>query len=216
MLFRIGALLGVAVLAACASSSATVVSGGEGPGLQQARTQSSSLQRPRIAVSRFEVRDGPDVGLALGDFLSTALVNSDRFVVLERARLDDLRAEQQLQSGADFDPATRVASGGFEGAELLIRGAIVNFEPDCKGVSVLLAGSGTACTTLNLRIVDVASGRIVNATTVESTSRSSQVGLFFARGDLPIGLGAYANTPMETALRNAIEKAVQHIVDTAL
>lgn len=216
VIFSSAIVWSVLVLSGCAGSSAKVVSGSDGPSLQQARTTQASAYRPRIAVSSFDVRSGPAVGRALSDFLSTSLVNSNRFIVLERARLDEIREEQQLQQGTDFDPSTRTATGQFEGAQLLVRGSIVSFEPDCKGVSVLLGGSGTACMTLNMRIVDVATGRIVNATTVESTSRSGQAGFFFARGAMPVGLGGYVNTPMETALRNAIELAVQHIVDNAL
>lgn len=201
------------LLAGCAGSSARVVSASDSPTVNQARTVPASADRLRVAVGNFEMRTGPAIGSALADFMTTALFNSGRYIVLERSRLDAVRAEQALQSGADFDPATRVERGGFEGADLLVRGAVVTFEKDCKGVSVLLAGTGTSCVTLNLRLIDVATGRIVNATTVEATSRSGQVGFFFARGELPVGLGGYAKTPMETALRNAIELAVQHIVD---
>lgn len=175
----------------------------------------ANTQRLRLAVSSFEMRTGPAVGSALADFLTTALFNSGQFIVLERARLNAVRDEQALQSGEDFNPETRVARGALEGADLVVRGAVVSFEESCKGVSVLLAGSGTACVTLNLRLIDVATGRIVNATTVEATSTSKQVGFFFAKGALPVGLGAYSKTPMETAMRNAIELAVQHIVDNA-
>ncbi len=201
------------VLAGCAGSSARVVSASDGPTVNQARTVPASADRLRVAVGNFEMRTGPAIGSALADFMTTSLFNSGRFIVLERSRLDAVRAEQALQSGPDFDPDSRVERGGFEGADLLVRGAVVTFEKSCKGVSVLVAGSGTSCITLNLRLIDVATGRIVNATTVEATSRSGQVGFFFARGELPVGLGGYAKTPMETALRNAIELAVQHIVD---
>ena len=207
--------LAAALVAGCAGSSAKVVSSsGTAPTISQAQQEPVDGEKRRIAVSRFDMRTGPDVGLAPADFLTDALFNSGRFIVLERARLDEVRAEQALQSSAEFRADTAAPVGQFEGAELLIRGAVVAFEPDCKGVSVLLAGSGTACITMNLRIIDVTSGRIVNATTVEATSRSNQVGIFFARGDLPIGLGTYNKTPMETALRNAIDAAVRHIVET--
>ncbi len=200
-------------LTSCATSSARVVSDGNGPSINQARTVPATANQLKVAVGNFEMRAGPPIGSALADFMTTALFNSGRFIVLERSRLDAVRAEQDLQAGEDFNPETRAERGAFEGADLLVRGAIVSFEKDCKGVSVLVAGSGTSCVTLNLRLIDVATGRIVNATTVESTSRSGQVGFFFARGELPVGLGGYAKTPMETALRNAIELAVQHIVD---
>lgn len=205
------------LLAGCAGSSAQVVSSSStAPTITEAQQTPVDGEKRRIAVSRFDMRAGPDVGSAMADFLTDALFNSGRFIVLERARLDEVRAEQRLQSSAEFRADTAAEVGQFEGAELLIRGAVVAFEPDCKGISVLLAGTGTACITMNLRIVDVTTGRIVNATTVEATSRSNQVGIFFARGDLPIGLGAYNRTPMEQALRNAIDTAVRHIVETKI
>lgn len=211
-----GLLVGASVaLASCVGSSAKIVSSDSGTSIAQARVQSASSERMRLAVSSFEMRSGPAVGAALADFLTTALFNSGEFIVLERARLNAVREEQALQSGADFNPETRVERSALEGADIVVRGAVVSFQESCKGVSVLLAGSGTACVTLNLRLVDVATGRILNATTVEATSTSNQVGFFFAKGALPVGLGAYSKTPMETAMRNAIELAVQHIVNNA-
>jgi curli biogenesis system outer membrane secretion channel CsgG len=205
------------VLAGCAGTNAQVVSSSSNaPTISQAQQAPVHGEQRRIAVSRFDMRAGPDVGMAMADFLTDSLFNSGRFIVLERARLDEVRAEQAMQSSPEFRQDTAAEVGQFEGAELIIRGAVVAFEPSCKGTSVLLAGSGTACITMNLRIIDVETGRVVNATTVEATSRSNQVGFFFARGSLPVGLGTYNRTPMETALRNAMETAVRHIVETRL
>lgn len=213
-----GAVLAVvAAIAGCAGTSAQVVSStSQAPSIRQAQQAPTHGEQRRIAVSQFEMRAGPDIGRAMADFLTDSLFNSGQFIVLERERLDEVRAEQALQSSPEFRADTAAEVGQFEGAELLIRGAVVAFEPSCRGTSGLIAGTGTACITLNLRIIDVTTGRVVNATTVEATSRSTQVGFFFARGALPIGLGTYNRTPMETALRNAMETAVRHIVDTRL
>lgn len=214
---RIAFLATVVVLAGCAGTSAEVASSsGTGPTISQAQNVPVEGEQRRIAVSRFDMRAGPDVGHAMADFLTDALFNSGRFIVLERARLDEVREEQAMQSSPEFRADTAAEVGQFEGAELLIRGAVVSFEPKCKGAGILIAGSGTACITMNLRIIDVTTGRVVNATTVDATSRSGQVGIFFAKGELPIGLGVYRKTPMEEALRNAMEVAVRHIVETKL
>ena len=110
----------------------------------------------------------------------------------------------------DADP------GELEGAELLIRGSVIQFEPKCKGGSAIIVSGNQACMAINLRIVDAATGRVVNATTVEGTSADNRVGILFPAGSLPIGLGAYSNTPMEKAIRNCIDAAVQHIANTKL
>ena len=105
----------------------------------------------------------------------------------------------------------------FLGAELLIRGSVTQFEPHCRGGSAIVVSGNVACLAINLRIVDAKTGRVVNATTVEGTSADNRVGFLWTRGTaLPVGLGTYSNTPMETAIRNCIETAVQHIADTKL
>jgi len=98
----------------------------------------------------------------------------------------------------------------------LIRGSITEFEPNCKGGAVLIIAAKQACVTVNLRIVDAKTGRVVNATTVEGRSGSMGAGLIFATGGLPVGLGGWSKTPMESAIRNCIETAVKHIVNTKL
>lgn len=214
-MLRLPILFAVLLLTACAGSTATVVSS-NGPGIRAAQAEPAQGPKPRIAVSAFEFRGGRGVGEGMADMLTAALFNSSRFIVLERARLDEVRAEQDLAATGRFDAATVASEGQLEGAELLIRGSVVQFEPDCKGASVILASAREACMAINLRIIDVRTGRVVNATTVEGTSRNTGVGLTFARSDLPIGLGAYRNTPMEQAIRNCIETAVQHIAATKL
>ena len=115
-----------------------------------------------------------------------------------------------------FRQDTAAPIGALEGAQLLIRGSITSFEPNCKGGSILIASSKESCLAINLRIIDAATGRVVSATTVEGTAGSNRVGFIFAGGSLPVGLGAFNKTPMETAIRNAIEAAVVHIVNTKL
>lgn len=201
------------VLSGCAATSAKVVGASGGPTVAQAQAAPYDGPRQRIAVSSFEFRQG-SIGEGMSDMLVNALFNADRFIVLERARLNDVTAEQDLAAGRRFKQDTAAPIGQLEGAQLLIRGSVTQFEPDCKGASVIVASTRQACIAINLRIVDAATGRVVNATTVEGTSVNRGVGFTFARSDLPIGLGAYSNTPMEQAIRNCIETAVQHIANT--
>ncbi len=214
-MLRVMLMLAVVFVGACAGSSATVVSSA-GPGIRDVQSEPAQGPKLRIAVSDFDFRGKPGIGAGLADMLNAALFNSNRFIVLERARIDDVIAEQDLAATGRFEPSTMAQVGQLEGAELIVRGSVTEFEPDCSGGSVLLASTRKACMAINLRIVDVRTGRIVNATTVEGTSRNTGVGFTYARSDLPIGLGAYSNTPMEQAIRNCIETAVQHIAATKL
>lgn len=217
-LFRLITLVSVLfMLTAC--SSARVVSQGGGPTIQQAQDAPYNGIKKRIAVTAFErktPKGGATIGTGLAAMLSDSLFNTNRFIVLERERLDEVMQEQDLGDTGRFRQDTVVPKGELEGAELIIRGAVTEFEPDCRGGSLLLLGAKTACVAINLRIIDVKTGRIVNSTTVEGTSGTAGVGLVFTRSTLPIGLGAWSKTPMEQAMRQCIEKAVQHIVATGL
>jgi curli biogenesis system outer membrane secretion channel CsgG len=208
------------LLAGCYTTSATVVDSGAGQTVAQAQAAPYQGPQKRIAVTTFEYRAGEgsgSVGKGMSDMLTTALFNTGRFIVLEREQLDEVMSEQDRAASDRFRKETAAPKGKLEGAELLIRGSVTQFEPNCRGGSAVLVSGREACLAINLRIVDAATGRIVNATNVEGTSAESRVGIVWTRGTaLPIGLGTYSNTPMEAAIRNCIETAVKHIVDTKL
>jgi curli biogenesis system outer membrane secretion channel CsgG len=217
MSLRILSLLAV-VLSLGACTTANVVSSSGGPTIQQAQAAPYNGPKKRIAISAFEDKATKYGGLGRGvtDMLADSLFNTNRFIVLERDRLNDVIQEQDMADTGRFRESTVAPKGKLEGAELLIRGSITQFEPSCRGGSLLLIGAKEACVTINLRIIDTTTGRIVNSTTVEGTSGSAGIGLIFTSAPLPVGLGAWSKTPMETALRNCIETAVHHIVDTKL
>lgn len=207
-----------AILSLAACSSATVVSSEGGPTISQAQAEPYDGPKQRIAISAFKNKAGGsgEIGRGLSDMLADSLFNTNRFIVLERERLSDVTREQKLSRSSRFREETAVPEGEMEGAELIIRGSVTQFEPDCRGGSLLLVGAKEACVAINLRIIDVRTGRIVNSTTVEGTSGTAGIGLVFTRSTLPIGLGAWSKTPMESAMRRCIETAVQHIIDTKL
>jgi curli biogenesis system outer membrane secretion channel CsgG len=217
---RILSCLAAAVLlTGCFGSSATVVSSSGSPTISQAQAAPYNGPQKRIAVSAFEFRAAKgsgSIGSGMSDMLTDALVNTGRFIVLERERLDEVMDEQDLGNSGRFKKETAAPIGELEGAELLIRGSVTEFEPDCKGGSIIIVSGKQACIGINLRIIDAKTGRVVNATTVQGTSGNAGVGIVARGGSLPIGLGAYSKTPMEAAIRNCIETAVQFIVNNKL
>lgn len=217
VLARSAAVFLAMIVAGC-TTSATVVDSPGAPTIQQVQGEPASGQKYRVAVSNFEYRasGNPDIGSGMADMLSNALFNTNRFIVLERQALNEVTAEQDLSNSSRFKKETAAPIGELEGAQLLIRGAITSFESNCKGGSLIIVSAKQACVTINIRIIDAASGRVVNATTVNATSANNGVGIIFAKGSLPIGLGAFSKTPLENAIRNAIELAVNHIASTKL
>jgi curli biogenesis system outer membrane secretion channel CsgG len=70
---------------------------------------------------------------------------------------------------------------------------------------------------LDLRIIDTSTSEVLAATRVQGEARDIAGGIgmgFFGSWGLGAGLGGYANTPMEKAIRICIIEAVRYIAQT--
>lgn len=169
--------------------------------------------KARLTVSRFECKaDRCYTGIAsdLSDSLVTALMDSNRFDVLETAsNIGDLSTELNISGQKD----------NFQGADLVVTGAITAFEPDSGGINadglaipVPIFGSvdlGTkdAYIALDIRLIDVKTRRIVTSRKIEGRASSFKGGVNLYGRDWGGSLSGYKNTPME--------KAVAMMLDTA-
>ena len=70
----------------------------------------------------------------LRDMLTTAMVQSKRYRVLERQNMDSLKSEMAL-TGSGYTDKTGVTKGGVKGADLLVMGAVTGWEPGSSGSS---------------------------------------------------------------------------------
>ena len=198
----------VAMIFSCAPV-AEVTGGTGGPSIGQAQAEYYNGPKARIAVARFDVKAAKapgEIGDGLAEMLTTALFNTNRFIVLERQQLQDILKEQDLGASGRVRPETAAPIGQVEGAEILVYGANVG----------LGGGAKQAYMAIDLRLVDTRTSRILAATTVEgrSTDYGAIVGAIIGGGRtrMPIGLGGWKNTPMEKAIRVCIKKAVDFIV----
>jgi len=217
----------VALLAACVETTTTVKS--EGPSVQEALTYQGP--KARIAVASFKCKAAKcsgAIGSGLADMLATALFRSNRFVVLERGEaFEEVKKELELaQSG--YVGKRSVQKGHIESADILVVGAITAFEPNYTGgggalgglFGTVLGGAGgkvkNAYIAADIRLIDVRTGRIINATTVEGKATSYAIGgLGGSRISRHVylggALGIYKNTPMEKAIRVMLDNAVAAI-----
>ncbi len=200
-----------------------------GPSVEEALTERQDGPRARIAVGDFQVKASgatQEIGDGLREMLVTSLFNSDRFIVLERQAIEDILLEQELGATGRVRRETAPLIGELEGAEILVYGVVSEFQMGSKGGGLLLGipnlpfqfggGISEAHMAIDLRLVDTTTGRILCATRVEGKAEdfdpivSTRIGI--GNTEMPVTLSAYQNTPMEKAIRVAIDKAVEYVV----
>ncbi len=239
-----GAVVGLGILAISGTwviahaqviaPKATVTTPG-GQSIEEAQREASDGPKARIAVARFtnKARNAgwwnAEIGDGMADMLATALFNSNRYIVLERQTLGDVLREQDLGAAGRIKRGTEAPIGEIEGAELLITGAVTEFDPGESGIGGALGGSRglgrlfggiaggikTAHMAIDVRVIDAKTSRIVAATSVEGKATDFNLGgaLGGAAGGGALGgaLGGWSNTPKEKALRLCIQEAVNFI-----
>jgi curli biogenesis system outer membrane secretion channel CsgG len=220
----LAAALAASLGASCVSMqpTATVTSGG-GPGIAEAQAVPYNGPKARITVSKFTNKSAKgygDIGEGMTDMLTTALFNTNRFIVLERGELGEVLREQDLAASGRIKQGTEAPIGEIEGAELLIVGAITEFEPNAGGVGGGLltgvvglgVGMKTAHVALDIRVIDAKTSRILAATSVEGKAQDiGGLGGLYVGGPLAVGFGAFQKTPMEKAIRLCLKTAVDFI-----
>jgi curli biogenesis system outer membrane secretion channel CsgG len=181
-----------------------------------------SIQVKRIAALPFEDKtiSSPlkgDVGSLAVDQLTTLLVNSERFAVIERERLDAVLQEQGLAGKGIVDSRTAAQIGKVLGVELVFTGAITNWEvkESKKGTYVLIAGSTEKVLDIDLavdgRIIDTTTGQVYFADFGE-IKRQEKVS---ASAVLSIAPGGYVKLEQSAAgkqLRLALDAMLSKII----
>lgn len=235
ILFLFGFLILLPGLAGCASLMQPTAQVDNNAGAQPLPPYSGP--KARVAVADFDVKAakaGGAVGSGLREMLVTALMNSNRFSVLERQALGAVMQEQELSaSGAAQQGAGGPKRGKIKTADIIVTAAVTEFEPQASGGKAGIGGGGgvgsgilggllgaslnKAHMALDLRIVDTSTSEVLASTRVQG--QASDIAGGFAMGfmgswALGGGLSAYANTPMEKAIRVCIIEAVRYISQT--
>ncbi len=162
-----------------------------------------------------------DFGTGLTEMLTTSLIESGRFIVLERKALADIQAEHALNASGSVDPMAAVTGGKLLGAQALIRGAVTEYSYKRSstggGINVLKGLGIAACqaeamVALDIRIYDVATGVILDSVRAEGKAKSSAASLTIDKEELKMDANTFKSSPLGKASREAINKAVDAII----
>lgn len=251
--------LALAAMPGCVSTF-NVTSGEGGASIAAAQGEDSQGPRARIAVGKIVdksadagkrslnyqlnlmLRTAGDSGVpdtrritgGIQDMLTTALFNSNRFIVLERANIKDALVEQDFSSSGRVGEQSRIPLGQMEGAELLVVGAITGFDAGVGGgslpIPIPIGRNGDFATlnlglkrgfiSMDLRVIDVRTARVVSTIAVQGKATRFGAALSgFARSRrhggyirLPVVLSGFENTPVEKAINKMVDAAVEFLV----
>lgn len=157
-----------------------------------------------------------ELGNNLSIMLESALFDTGRFVMVEREKLKDVIAEQDLVTSGRTAKAKKVAATGvLRPAKYLATGAVTVANEGTsggggglsfKGIS-LGGGKSSATVTIIAKLVDTSTGEIVQKKSITGKAGriSADVGLSVA--GVGANLGGFKKTPMGEAAQDCINQA---------
>ena len=176
-------------------------------------------QYKRIPSSNFSTAV-PQSGTA---FLAQALNDSSWFVPVEREGLQNLLTERKIVRAGLNGDAGKLPQ--LNSAQILMEGGIVAYDTNIKtgGAGARYLGIGASgqyrvdSITVNLRAVDIRSGRLLSSVTTTKSVVSIEVtaGVFKfidAQELLEAEAGYTSNEPVSLCIAAAIESAVVHLI----
>lgn len=165
----------------------------------------------------------------LADMLASALLESNRFQVLESIDKEALKEEIDLGESGYVEKETAVEKGNWIGTDLILLATITEWQPDAGGKSIGLGGlSGgllggvkvgkkKAKLGMNIKVVDAETRVVVVSKLIKAETSKTSLGVggggFTGSTILGGVFSQYENTPMGTCISTCIAEAVKLIAE---
>jgi len=180
---------------------------------QKSEDKKTALKR-KVAIARFSNetkygqsffidKDNDRIGKQAVDILSAKLLETDKFILLERADIDKINKELELEN---YSPLKNMA-------DFLIIGSITEFGRKDTGEVGIFSRTKkqTAFAKVHIRLVDVYSGEVIYSE--EGAGEAfSEAGTVFGVG----GQSGYDSTLNDKALESAITNLSSNIIENLL
>ncbi|WP_020593983.1 CsgG/HfaB family protein [Kiloniella laminariae] len=180
------------------------------------------------AIGAFEQKYGDwDIGGGLSAMMTSALVESGRFIVVERANVQQVLAEQQMKGQNITSPTTGPELGQVTGLNFLIYGSVTEFGTDDQGggfglgvstgtIGNLFSGglsrqSASGKVAMDIRLVNATTSQVEEVYRVSEPIDNSSWDLSLGYEGVSLGTNQFYKTPLGEATRKAITHAVQLI-----
>lgn len=179
--------------------------------------------RKTIAVADFENKAGAEaqwnLGNGMAEMLTTTLVNTNRFIVVERQNIQGILTQQDFSVSGRTINVGAPKIGRLLNTQILVSGAITEFSQrfydsgslfQYKGVS-LGVKSATAHVALNIRMYDTTTGEVIASKRVEGKANVSGLSVGYSEGDWGVDFDSFKASPLGKVTQQAIDEAVYYI-----
>ena len=170
----------------------------------------SAQEKTGVGIMSFSFVQGAassqDVN-SIQETVINAFVKTKRFNIVDRSKMDALKKEKELQKSEDFIDGSVIQQGISLGANYLISGHVISAQaermetvPDSKTGAVTV--SYKAKLSIQLKVIDVATGQVVTSETIEPKGGSTFGGM----------MGYGPSTP-QAAITKAIKDIEEKVDD---
>lgn len=185
-----------------------------------ATTLSTSSPGSYSTTTSIAIPPPADFALGLTEMLTTELINTNRFIVLERKALADITAEQDLGESARANQEVATRGGSVVGAQALVRCAVTEYaytQSGGTGQLKLIEGVSVGATLvkaqvgIDVRIYDARTTEVLASTVARGSASTRGLDVKYSNKTGDFGGSAFASTPLGRASRDAIAQAVAFI-----
>ncbi len=157
----------------------------------------------------------------LTDMMTTALVKTGRFTVVERAELEAALNEMELTQQGVTTQQTGAQKGQALGAEYLVKGVLTEFEYNKSGggagISIggvsVGASKSKALVGLDIRVFHSSTTEILASEHVQGKASRGGAALGVSAGAIDFNAEGFDKTPLGQAVRDAVDKWVKFTVE---
>lgn len=176
-----------------------------------------------IGVQGFENEAGWsgawDIGENLTVMMESALYDSGRFVVVEREKLKEVFAEQDLAASGRMAGSKVAQTGKARSARYMGTGAVTGVEESQSGggggISFggvrLGGGKSEAQVNIIVKLVDTTTGELVAKESITGKAGNTSLNVGLSVGGVNTDLGGFKKTPLGQAAQDCINQAVAFI-----
>jgi curli biogenesis system outer membrane secretion channel CsgG len=184
----------------------------------------SAAERPSIGVADFKNDTSAawwygGAGHDLAGMLSNELSATEKFRMVERAKLGAVLEEQDLAASGRVSKSSAAKVGKLTGAKYLVMGTVSAYEEKTQGGGGGISFGGIslggkkddAYIAVDVRVVDTTTGEIAYTRSIEARSGGYGMNVGVYRGGFGGHLGKYENTPAGKAIRACLVEISEYL-----